>query len=329
VLAGSSPTPSRPPRARWTRPRWALPRLGLTLAPVAAIAVVLAGTFSGPDSSGIQPAAAAVTRAAIHALATSGAIFVEDETYLSGPSVHGHPYTINQVLETPANSGSQSVLTTYSDPKALHQDPTQTGWAYGNGTQEIYSAATNTIYETSIWGPYLHPGRRPGTYIYRYAEGGPILTNHPVTVTARQAQALRNGTVAIVPTGTTSPLKVRDPGAFPGYAQAIQAEIRNHSLRYVGKRSVDGRAALELAGETYGDSEQHIYLDPSTHLPFEEIDQPGTAHQQVIQVRLRKLPITRFAERMVSLRALHPSARIDRSHRDYLRAADGTQIYLG
>jgi hypothetical protein len=332
VLAGSTSTTSPSSRRRWARPRWVLAPVGLALAPVAAaIVLLLAGTFSGPDSSGTQPAAAAVIRDAIHALATSGAIFVEDQTYVSGPSVHGHPYTIDHVLETPTGSGSQSVLTTYSDPKALHQNPAQTGWAYGDGTQEIYSRATNTIYATSIWGPYLHPGPRRGTYVYRYAKGATLYTTRAVTVTAGQARALRAGRVAIVPVGDTGRFKVRNPGNFPGYAQVVQDEIRDHMLHYVGRRTVDGRAALELAGTTNGgrSGDAHIYLDPTTHLPFEEVDQPGTTHQQVIHVRLRKLPITRKTERLVSLHALHPTARIDRSHQDYLRAAHGTQIYDG
>jgi len=332
VLAGTASAASPASRRSWARPRWVLPRVGLALAPIAAaIVLLLAGTFSGPDSSGTQPAAAAVIRAAIHALQSSGAIFVEDQTYVSGPSVHGHPYTIDQVLETPAGSGSQSVMTTYSDPGQLHQNPAQTGWAYGDGMQEIYSRATNTIYETSIWGPYLHPGRRPGTYVYRYAKGGVLAVRRPVTVTASQARALRNGTVAIISTGPAAPLKIRNPGNAPSYTQTIHDEIKNHMLHYAGTTTIDGRAALELAGRNgFGkSSETHIYLDPTTHLPFEEIDQPGTPHQQVIHVRLRRLPITRATERLVSLHALHPTARIDRSHRDFLQAADGTQIYFG
>jgi len=46
-------------------------------------------------------------------------------------------------------------------------------------------------------------------------------------------------------------------------------------------------------------------------------------------MRRRKLPITRVTKRLASLRALHSRARIDRNHDDYLRAADGTQIYSG
>ena len=59
-------------------------------------------------------------------------------------------------------------------------------------------------------------------------------------------------------------------------------------------------------------------------MPFEEINDPGTTRQEVIRLSLRKLPITPATERRLSLSALHPTARIDRSHQDYIRAAHGT-----
>jgi len=340
VLASSPPATSPGPRrsGRWARPRWTLPRVGLALAPVVAAAVVLllAGTFSGPGSSGTQPAAAAVIRAAVRALAPAGTILIEDETYVSGPSVHGHPYTLDQVQETPAGPGPQNVLTTTDEPGAFGQGSAVTGWVYVGGEQAIYSAATNTIYETSIWGPYLHPGPRPGTFVYRYAAGAPAYTQRPVTVTAGQRRALLKGEAAIMLTSRrvgskvkVGGLKVRPPLRAPGYAQTIRDEIRHHMLHFAGRTIVDGRPALELAGTTNGarSGAAHIYLDPTTHLPFEEVDKPGTARQQVIHVRLRKLPITRATERLLSLRALHPTARIDRSQADYLRAAHGAEIY--
>lgn len=181
AIAPASPGP---------RPRWKLPRVGLMLAPVlaAVIVLVLVGTFSGPGSSGTQPAAADVIRATVRALNPRGAIFIENQTYVSGPSVHGHPYTLRQVTETPSGRGPQNVLTTTDDPTALapHDRTPMSGWSYVGGEQAFYIPATNTIYESSIWGPYLHPGPRPGTFVYRYARGASTYATHPVTVTARQ-----------------------------------------------------------------------------------------------------------------------------------------------
>lgn len=147
------------------RPSFVLPRVGLGLTAVVAVivALVLAGTLSGPDNSGTQPAAAAVIRATVRALNSRGAIFIENETYVSGPSVHGHPYTLDQVTETPAGAGPQNVLTSTDDPHALmpNEHNPMSAWSYVGGEQAFYIPATNTIYESSIWGPYLHPGPVP------------------------------------------------------------------------------------------------------------------------------------------------------------------------
>lgn len=339
-MATAPESPDR--RPRWTRPRWTLPRAGLVLAPVlaAVIVLVLVGTFSGPGSSGVQPAAAAVIRATVRALNSRGAIFIENETYVSGPSVHGHPYTLDQVTETPSGPGPQNVLATTDDPSALapHDRTPMSGWSYVGGEQAIYIPATNTVYESSIWGPYLHPGPRPGTFVYRYARGASTYATHPVIVTARQRRALLKGRAAILLTSKVvdskvriGPLKVQPPQRGPDYTQYVRDAIANHVLHFAGQTTVDGRPALELAGKTTDATapELYIYLDPATHLPFEEVDSVGTRRQQVIHVELRRLPITQANERLLSLRALHPNARIDRSHRDYLRAADGFQIFPG
>jgi hypothetical protein len=338
VLASPPATPSQRPRERWMRPRWMLPRLGVALAPVAVAVLFFAGIFSGPDNSGTQSAAAAVIRATRNALAPSpGTILIEDETYVSGPSVHGHPYTFHRVLETPAGRGPQNGLTSTDDPTALGgRGSLVSGTSNVGGTEEIYLPSTNTIYVSSIWGPYLHPGRRPGTFVYRNADGAPAYTTHPLLVTARQRQALLSGQAVIRLTSKIVGskvkilgLKVVSPLRGPAeYAVTIQQELANHQLHLVGRTTVDGRDAIELAGKTTGGTgpEVHMYFDPTTHLPFEEVDSVGTPRQQAIHLRLRKLPITRRSERLLSLQALHPTAQIDHSHRDYLRAAHGLDV---
>jgi hypothetical protein len=339
VRSGSPPTSSRRSRGHWARPRWVLPRLGLALGPVAVVVVLLlAGTFSGPDSSGTQPAAAAVIRATRSALAPSpGTIFVEDETYVSGPTVHGHPYTFHQVLETPGR-GPQDGLTTTDDPAQLggRRSPVA-GLSYVGGTEEIYLPSTNTIYVSSIWGPYLHPGRRPGTFVYRNGDGAPAYTTHPLAVTARQRRLLLTGQDCIRLTSKVVGskvkilgLKVLPPLRGPAeHAETLQQEIANGNLHLVGRTTVDGRDAIELAAKTTDGTapEEHLYFDPTTHLPFEEVDSVGTPRQQVIHLRLRKLPITQATERLLSLQALYPTARIDRGSRDYLRAAHGLVVF--
>jgi hypothetical protein len=340
VLAGSPPIPAARSGGRRARPRWALPWGGLALA-LAAVAIVLllAGTFSGPDSSGTQPAAAAVIRATLRALAPSpGKIFIEDETYVSGPMVHGHPYTLDQVLETPSGPGPQNQLTTTDNPEAVFgQGSTLSGASYVGGTQEIYSATTNTIYVSSIWGPYLRPGPRPGTFVYQNAAGAPTYAQRPMIVTARQRRALLHGQACIRLTSKTVGskveilgLRVLPPLRGPAqYAQSLQQELANRNLHLVGRTRVDGRDAIELAGKTTDGSAPgvRLYFDPTTHLLFEEVDSVGTRRQQVIHVSLHELPVTRTSERLLSLRARHPTARIDRSHRDYLKAAHGIVVF--
>ncbi len=339
VLAGAFTTSARRSRGPRSRPEWVRPRMGLALAPVVVVIVLLlAGTFAGPDSSGTQSAAAAVIRATNNALAPSpGTIFVEDETYVSGPTVHGHPYTLHQVLETPAH-GPQNGLTTTDDPAQLGgRGSLVAGLSYVGGTEEIYLPATHTIYASSIWGPYLHPGPRPGTYLYRNAEGAPAYTTRPLLVTARQRRLLLTGQDCIRLTSKTVGgkvkilgLKVLPPLRGPAeYALTIQQELANHLLHLVGRTTVDGRPAIELAAKTTDATapEEHLFFDPTTRLPFEEVDSVGTRRQQVIHLRLRKLAITPATERLLSLQARYPTARVDHSTRDYLRAAHGLQVF--
>ena len=109
----------------------------------------------------------------------------------------------------------------------------------------------------------------------------------------------------------------------------IQQELANHQLHLVGRTTVNGRDAIELAAKTTDATapEEHLYFDPTTHLPFEEVDSAGTPRQQVIRLHLRKVTITPASERLLSLQALYPTARVDRSTRDYLRAAHGLEVF--
>jgi hypothetical protein len=345
VLVGTS-TNSAPElrtarRPRLRRPGFVLPRVGLGLTAVAAVilALVLAGTFSGPDNSGTQPAAAAVIRATVRALNSRGAIFIDNQTYVSGPRVHGHPYTLDQVMETPQGPGAQNILNSTDDPHALtpNEHNPMSAWSYVGGEQAFYIPATNTIYESSIWGPYLHPGKRPGTWVYRSAPGA-FISTRPITITAHQRQELLKGRAAILSTGKTikgkfyfgSP-KVQPPDRATDYTYFVRSWIEHHALHYAGVKTVDGRRALEFAGKTTDATapELHIYVDPKTHLPFEEVDSVGTPRQTVIHISLRRLPITAANKRLLSLRALHPRARIDRNLQDYLKASHNTQIFSG
>jgi hypothetical protein len=337
VLAGESAAPQRSDssRGRWVRPQWALPRMGLALAPIVAVVVLLlSGTFSGPDNSGTQPVAAAVIRATARALATTpGTVFVTDETYISGPQVKGQPWTLHAVQETPAGRGPTNQLVVDGQPggDTPGRRLTLTGFSYVGGTEAVYSPVSNTIYTSSIWGPYIHPGRRPGTFVYKEAAGAPTHGNQTLTLTAGQAHALLRGEGAVIYKGPTTGPSFSGPLRAPDDAQTLHDELANHMLHYVGSKTIDGRRALELAGTTNGQKSgyTHYYVDPATHLPFKEIDRPGTKQQQVIELKMQKLPITKATMRLLSFHALYPSARVDRNHEDYVRAAHGLQVYPG
>ena len=193
----------------------------------------------------------AAPRAADRALAASpGTIYIQDQTVVSGPTVHGHPYTLDQVLQTPSGRGAQNVLTTTDDPQALapHERLAVSGWSYVGGDEQFYSSTRNTIYVSSIWGPYLHPGSRPGSYVYRDAPGAPTLAHHPVNVTASQRQALLKGqaVIAFIPKRVGDKVKpegpvVRPPFHAPAEQQTVQQEIGRP--RPDPRRANDGRRA--------------------------------------------------------------------------------------
>ena len=268
---------------------------------------------------------------------------MEDEA-ISGPGVHGHPYTLHEVLETPAR-GPQNQLLSSDDSKQFSGRDGVTDASYIGGTEEIYLPSTHTVYESSIWSPYLHPGSRPNTFVYRYAPGAPAYATRPVPVTASQRRKLLTGQDCIRLTSKiVEPtingrkvkrvkilgLRVLPPLRGPAEdAMTLQQALASRHLHLVGRRRVDGRDAVELAAHTTDATapELRLYFDPRTRLPFEELDSVGTPHEEVIHLLLRKLPITPASERLLSLPAQHPTARVDRRHEDYVRAAHGLQVF--
>jgi hypothetical protein len=328
------------PRRGWRHPGTALPGAALlALAAVIAVAVlVLGGTFSGPDSSGTLPAAAAVIRATQDVIRpTAGSVFVEDETYVSGPMARSGPFTLYQVLETPAR-GPQNELTASNQAARFSGTHSQiTATSFVGGTQSVFNARTNTIYESSIWGPYLH--RRPGTnlWIYRDGPGAAAYRTHPIVVTARQRQGLLRGTLCLRTTGKlvngkvqVSGLKVLPPLRGPAeYAGSLQQEIHARKLHFLRRLTVRGRAAFEYGGRDPSSDGPvvHMYFDARTDVLFQEVDSVGTKRQQEVRLGLQKLPVTAASTRLLSVRALHPGARVDHSFRDYLRAAHGLAVF--
>jgi hypothetical protein len=320
----TSPTraPSRWPRFRPTesdRPAGVIgraPALITCAAVLTAVAVVLVLTLGG--STGTQPAEAAIVRHIERQLnSAAGSILVTRQTTTNG-GLPGSRSTRSfyNVLETPA--GSSSVR------NFLISSPQFGNTASINGDEEIYSPTTDTIYIANPWAPYIHPGSHPGTFVYR---GGQHLGFPGVTValTAVQAHALEDGTGNLFKVQTRNghshtrfvPL-IR---SSEGEAQTIRTELSHHTLRLDGTVELDGHRAYRLTG-----SDTTLYVDAKTYLPVKyELRARVVSGKLATAVtetwsEWKVLPITAQNERLLSLTALYPTARIDHNYTDYLHA---------
>ena len=341
ILAEPSPVPERTVRRRrWGRPR-VLAAAGMTLAATAG-ALVLAGVFSGPGSSGNQPADAAVLRGVAAALQTKPGT-IELQTYtVTGTwgSDKGNRFTIEQAMETPKGPGAQDGLyvTSAPQPRGGPNESAQTG-----GDQEVYLKQTNTVYITSMWGSYITKGPRPATFVYTPPKPpsgkSATLAPKPITLTVAQAEALRNGT-DIVETLTTGKLKVTRAPRFPTQISSARQLLAQHLLKVDGSTTIDRRAAIKLTGPAFdihhqytnadGDAGVTLYVDPHTYVPIAEtIDRKPLFAETQVWTRYETLPITAANQRLLSLTARHPNARVDRNRRDFQKADDGEAGFPG
>jgi hypothetical protein len=102
---------------------------------------------------------------------------------------------------------------------------------------------------------------------------------------------------------------------------------------------VDGRAAIKLAGPKFDrhlradggtDAGVEVWVDPKTYVPIKEVDDRLPLFETTqTWIEYKTLPITTVNERLVSLVARHPHARIDWARTDYLRAANGDVPFPG
>ena len=116
----------------------ALPALG-----VLTLVLLIAGVFSGPASTGTQPAAAAVIRGVQNAIAPKPGTIVVSKYRVTG-SWNGAPpggSTVENVYETPAGPGPQNWLGITSE----HFSGVPSEQAVSGGDEEVYLSRTNTI----------------------------------------------------------------------------------------------------------------------------------------------------------------------------------------
>jgi hypothetical protein len=216
------------------------------------------------------------------------------------------------------------------------------------GQDEVYDAARDTIYIAPRVNekPYamdhydLKPGPRPGTALLRMGDvkAGRIVST--AVITTAQAKGLRTGTyviglkissksprrwtVTVMPTPSVpkpSPSSDDASEADPtssGFRGQILALLRSGEARVVGKRTIDGQDAIEIAS---ADGHTTYYVDPGTYRPL-ELDTRGTNGGTALHFRTYETLDLGANRTLLSLTARHPDARIDRDPADYNAAQE-------
>jgi hypothetical protein len=298
-------------RQRRQRLAWMLPAAA---AAAAGLFFALWGGGSGSTTHRL-PGNAEVLRLVEQATAAKpGTIVVQKiRGFSSSPdSSAPNPLVMEEVVETPAGQGPQNYL--YSNNTRVTGESS----AYGvvNGVAQFYllKPATlyrrvgqlllrkrNTVYVSSVWGPYIRKGRKPGTFVYRSPKDR-LMTSEPqsetdgglppkaLTLTAGQAHALLDGSDTIVARNTgatpaawlTATIYVADAHSVFDPPVTIRAGktagsliapvlrfpvatlwllLKAHVLKVVGLTTVDGRRAIELAGIKVKYNPRNPYAD--------------------------------------------------------------------
>jgi hypothetical protein len=335
ISLGAATQPERAERGR--RPAYRciqgpLITSALVAGGIVAVLLLLAGVLWGQGPTIAVPAQAAVLRGALNALdAGPGTILVESYDTLWPAMGKRPPFEQHQevVYETPAGSGAQNFLTSYG--------PNTTETVTANGVTEDYDPSNNTIYtavDINQCGCKISPGSTPGSYVVtlvkiRGARPGTAAWEQnehppqPLTITATQEQALRDGSVmlnvtGIDPRGAGGRLQIVAAYRVPSETSSIRTQLQAHKLKVHGTTTVDGRDAIALST---ADGSAKYYVQPGTYYPIRTVIQnPGGGLLTTTFSRYQVLPDTPFNQRLLSLTARHPGARIDNSHADYVAA---------
>jgi hypothetical protein len=343
--------PAAPPRRRRGRGTARLgahrPLLALA-ATVAIAAVVLAvsGLFSGGGPAETQAADAAVVRGALAALAhPPGSIVIESYRglerenpkfeqwapgYTPPRGIQTTRWAQREITETPLGRGPQNEVN-------LGGPSVNGGIEIGevNGNNELYDPKTNTVYISSQYGADITPGKRPGTFVYtlpktpraRAGTAAAELNAHmppPLTITSAQASALRGGTAAVdvVPDNrraTANHLTITPAFRITDDNAEIRSELTAGRLRVSGQITIDGRRAIRLVG-AQGPVTQEYDVAPGTYAPIREVRRTRGMVTILTYSEYRVLPATSANARLLDLSFRHPTARVDRDHRDFLAA---------
>ncbi len=286
-----------------------------------------------PDASLLRQIEQAVS-------AKAGTIVVQEVRSVSSDPPVGafappNPAVNTYVMETPAGSGPPNYLNVNVTP--MPGKPAALGIT--GGVEKIYDAKTDTVHAASIWGPYIKPGLRRGTFVYtpptrslwapdrKWLFDG-FFPSEPLTMTVAQARTVLDGsdTIAFGKASAGKPV-ARFP--FGTTVQGLWGLLISHDLRVVGPATVDGRRAIELTGPKYkcppgslctgGGMGVKYWVDAKTYAPIKyAFDAPPHGSDSETWLEYKTLPATLANERLLSPLSLHPHARVDRNYKDFI-----------
>ena len=234
-----------------------------------------------------------------------------------------------------------------SPPYARRQVETQPDGSVGESAStkdsaQIYDPKTNTIYishsspEGASPTPVVVPGPSKGSFLLRMKPNPGNVK--PVVLTARQAKALRKGTMIVgiriskkkngaaamslgvmpAPPNYRPHAKSKestdDPDPTSGeFRNQILALLNSGGAHVAGHRTIDGRDAIEIDS---ANGHTTYYVDPESFAPVELVTR-GTDAENRLRFRIyEKLELAGNGD-LLSLRAQHPTARVDRDRADY------------
>jgi len=339
AIMATPPRSQQRPARRTGAVRARRPALTLVLAGGAATALLVGvtGVLSGGGPAGAPPADAAILRGADAALHPSGSIVIQRWTnvqvypspqrFASGVTPPRGVQTVRShgsaITETPTGNGPQSEIV--PDMGSAAVTGVQSGYVRGNNV--LYDPIKNVVYDSSNYGPDISPGPRAGTYVYTYPTHAlffrlpseALAPAPPLTITATQARQLRDGSAEVWDVENAKHeyrMSVHAAFRVPSISAGVGAVLGR--LKVVGPTIVDGRKAIKLV-PIHGTGEYDVA--PGTYYPIREVveDAPG-AGVTITWSEYRVLPATPANERLLSLPARHPSARIDRSRADFIAA---------
>jgi len=314
-------------------------RLVVAGATVSALVAILA-IVSSRGPSGVQTASAAAIHHAAAALAqTPGTIL---HVTMTGTQTNPDGSTVSWRDES-----WQQVDAPYARRQIETDSNGKTESANGAGHEQVYDAATNTIYvsapetnaftrETQHLSYRLAPGRRPGTYVLRPKRVGRIPVLAP-TISEAQAKGLWKGTAAVVfefriggdgsiPYMTAAvvsasslprqrdaaPAPEPDPGS-PAFRNQILALLRSGGAHVRGHAMIDGRDTIEIAST---DGHTVYYVDADTYAPV-ELDTTGNGGGVKLRFNVwEELPANGNSG-LLSIFAQHPTATVNRDPSAY------------